>query len=147
MPYSIHHTTRDVLPGDTYDNFKKHDPLFHGYDYMHERVDCRHPHPWIYFENSKAASYSFFHNKQKNFPMATDYMDTSGWARPKRGHYQTVLGFAEMQGPYYQWVNKKLDPKTPYLVMSMGPDYSPKLNFKFVECGLLGWPGNPQLKP
>merc|ERR1719188_259880 len=57
-----------------------------------------------------------------------------------------MVGFAEMQGPYYQYLGS-MNPHTPYLVMSMSKDYSPRLNFKFVECGLLGWPGVPAFKP
>merc|ERR1719188_10194 len=45
----------------------------------------------------------------------------------------------EMQGPYYEFA-KDLEPRNPYLVMSMDL-WTEALNFRFVQCALRGWPG------
>merc|ERR1719510_1335108 len=61
--------------------------------------------------------------------------------RPNLDHKQVVLGFVDMLWPYYQY-NGDLKSASPYLLMSMnGNDYTERLNYEFVECALLGWPG------
>lgn len=142
---SIEQVAKDVFPGELYHWFQKFDPLFIGYPLVGP-VDCLHPAPYIYFSNPRDGSWPLFHNKMKNFPMAMNYMDSSYWGRPSEGHFQTVLGFADMQWPYYQYLGN-MNPEAPYLVISMGTEYSPRLNFQFVECGLLGWPGFPMFQP
>jgi len=130
----------DAFPGQLHHWFTKWNPMFTGAS-LHEHLDCAKPHPSIYFGNPREASYPLFHNKSQTFPMAMDYMDSSDWARPESWQKQTVLGFAEMQWAYYHY-NGDLSSTSPYLVISMNPfKYTPLLNFQFVECGLLGWPG------
>jgi hypothetical protein len=139
---------KDVFPGLLYTSFLKFQPSFPGVN-MNAPADCLAPDPRVYFSNTRGASDPLFHNEQDNFPMATNYMDSSRWSKPRPEHYQTVLGFAEMQWPYYQYLgDMKPDDGKPYLVISMDANiYQPYLNFKFVECGLLGWPGFPLFQP
>merc|ERR1719245_302962 len=69
-------------------------------------------------------------------------MDSSRVAMPGADHKQVVLGFADMQWPYYQYIPPDLDSDSPYLVISVrAEDYTEPLNYQFAECALLGWPG------
>lgn len=146
-PRTIDQMAREVFPGDVYHYAKKWNPHFAHFD-IHASPDCGLPHPSIYFSNPQAASEVVFHNHYSVVPMAMTYMNTSSWARPPPGQKQTVIGFVEMQWPYYQYLGQDLEHTSwPYLVLSMGGGvWSPELNSKFTECALLGWPGLPYLE-
>lgn len=142
-PVSIDSWVGDAFPSGLDHWFKHWVPSFRGAS-LSDTFQCSDPHPSVYFNNAKEASWALFHNEAVDFPMATDYLNSSEWAPPV-GSRQAVLGFAEMQGPYYRYLAEDLDTDWPYLVVSINAyNYTEALNYQFVECALLGWPGFDQ---
>jgi len=140
LPVSIDSWVSDAFPSDLDDWFKHWVPSFWGAS-LSDTFQCSDPYPTVYFNNAKEASWALFHNEAVDFPMATEYLNSSEWAPPV-GSRQAVLGFAEMQGPYYEYLAEDLDTDWPYLVVSINAyNYTEALNYQFVECALLGWPG------
>jgi len=146
-PITAEDFARDAFPGEIYKAWDQWKPSFQGAD-LYSSADCTKPHPSIYFNNPKSASFPLFHDQVPSFPMAMDYISTSDVARPQGVEKQTVLGFAEMQWPYYQHIGTELETKNPYLVISVNAyNYTEVLNYQFAECGLLGWPNVREFRP
>jgi len=139
---SLEDFVHDLFPGQLHSDYHEYKPAFVGAgDGDGGGLDCAAPDPSIYFNNPQTASDPLFLNEMATFPMAMEYANTSHVERPRGGKKQAVIGFAEMQWPYYHYGAWK-DPHAPYLVISMSAfSYSERLNFQFVECSLLGWPG------
>lgn len=141
-PVSLKDFARDAFPGQVYDWYKRDNPLFFGTDFSVD-FDCTEPYPSVYFDNPEVESKPLFRGEWDDFPMASEYFDTTGAFTPKDGERQTVIGMVEMQGPYYAFA-EDLNPPSPYLVMSMD-SWTEQLNYEFVQCALRGWPGTPSL--
>lgn len=141
-PVSLEDFERDAFPGRILEWYRRDNPLFDGTDFS-QVFDCTQPYPSVYFDNPKEESEPLFAGKLPEFPMALEYMDTTGVLAPDDGKKQTVIGMVEMQGPYYEFA-KDLNPTSPYLVMSMDV-WTEALNYQFVQCALRGWPGTDSL--